>query len=55
MCEDVEATLASLRERGVEATEPIADRGFGLMTAIRLPDGSSMGLYQPKHPMAIAP
>ena len=43
MCEDVEATLASLRERGVEATEPIADRGFGLMTAIRLPDGSSMG------------
>jgi len=50
ICDDVEATVGVLRAKGVEITMPVADRGWGLVTEIRLPDGSAMGLYQPKHP-----
>ena len=34
-------------------TRPIADQGFGIVTAIELPGGGEIGLYQPKHPLAI--
>ena len=27
------------------------DEGFGLLTAIRLPDGTELGLYEPRHPL----
>jgi hypothetical protein len=50
MCDDVHAASARLAERGIEATMPIADRGWGLVTALRLPGGDEIGLYQPKHP-----
>jgi catechol 2,3-dioxygenase-like lactoylglutathione lyase family enzyme len=49
MCDDVEATSEELRAKGVEVG-PIEDQGFGLMTAIRLPDGEELGLYEPRHP-----
>jgi hypothetical protein len=54
MCDDIEATVAELRRKGVEIAQPVADHGYGLVTAIRLPDGEELGLYQPKHPMAIS-
>jgi predicted enzyme related to lactoylglutathione lyase len=50
MCDDVADTVAKLKSKGVEITAPIADRGWGLVTELALPDGSRMGLYQPKHP-----
>jgi hypothetical protein len=34
-------------------SRPITDQGFGLVTTIRLPGGTELGLYQPKHPTAI--
>ena len=37
-------------EAVVEFTQPVSDEGFGLVTAIRLPGGSELGLYEPKHP-----
>jgi len=52
MCDDVHATVAKLTAKGVEAA-PVADRGWGLLTQVRLPDGETIGLYQPKHPTAI--
>jgi hypothetical protein len=55
MCEDVHATAASLRARGVELVRPVSDQGFGLMTAIRLPGGGELGLYEPRHPSPLAP
>jgi predicted enzyme related to lactoylglutathione lyase len=57
MCDDVAATMSELRTRGVEFTQPVSDRGFGLVTAIRLPGGGELGLYQPRHasPLADAP
>jgi hypothetical protein len=50
MCDDVHALTAKLAQRGIETTVPIADRGWGLVTALRLPGGDEIGLYQPKHP-----
>jgi predicted enzyme related to lactoylglutathione lyase len=52
MCDDVEATTARLRAQGVHVTKPVTDEGWGLETAIRLPGGGTIGLYQPKHPNA---
>jgi catechol 2,3-dioxygenase-like lactoylglutathione lyase family enzyme len=50
MCDDIEATVAELRAKGVEFCTPVADRGFGLLTTLRVPGGGELGLYQPKHP-----
>ena len=53
MCEDVDATIAKLREKGVECG-PVSNQGWGRLTSIHLPDGGKLGLYQPRHPTAIA-
>jgi catechol 2,3-dioxygenase-like lactoylglutathione lyase family enzyme len=54
MCDDIEATVAELKGRGVTFSGPVSDEGFGLMTAIELPGGGELGLYEPRHPTAIA-
>jgi predicted enzyme related to lactoylglutathione lyase len=53
MCTDVEATIAKLKERGVEVSMPIKDQGWGRLTQLTLPDGQTLGLYEPRHPTAI--
>ena len=53
MCDDIEATTAELREKGVELTRPVSDEGWGLVTAIALPGGVELGLYEPRHPTAL--
>jgi catechol 2,3-dioxygenase-like lactoylglutathione lyase family enzyme len=50
LCDDVEATIADLTAKGVETTGPVADRGWGLLSGIRLPGGGEVGLYEPRHP-----
>ena len=40
MCDDIHVTLAELRDKGVEVARDVADQGWGLLAAIRLPDGS---------------
>jgi catechol 2,3-dioxygenase-like lactoylglutathione lyase family enzyme len=50
MCDDVHETVAQLKSKGVECSRPIQDRGWGLVTAILMPGGEELGLYQPKHP-----
>lgn len=52
MCDDIEATAADLAERGATTEGGISDQGWGLLTAIRLPGGGTLGLYQPRHPVA---
>ena len=44
--------MAELRKKGAEFRSPPAERSWGQVTGIRLPDGSELGLYQPKHPLA---
>ncbi|MEU8517546.1 VOC family protein [Kitasatospora sp. NPDC048722] len=52
MCDDVDATVRELTARGVEFTEPVTSVGWGLKTALRLPGGGEVGLYQPRHAVA---
>ena len=52
MCDNVEATVRELRAKGVEFDGDIVDAGWGLMTAIVLPDGAKLGLYEPRHSVA---
>jgi catechol 2,3-dioxygenase-like lactoylglutathione lyase family enzyme len=51
MCDDIRATLADLRARGVEVAREVSDQGWGLLAAIRLPDGSEFPIYEPRHPL----
>ena len=46
-CDDVYKTVAELKARGVEFTAPVVDRGYGLVTALRMPGGVEVELYQP--------
>ena len=41
--------------RGGRGAWPITDRDWGLLTAIALPGGVELSLYQPKHPTAAQP
>jgi predicted enzyme related to lactoylglutathione lyase len=50
MCDDIAATLAELRAKGVEVTRDVSDQGWGLLAAIALPDGSEFAIYEPRHP-----
>lgn len=52
MCEDVRATVQSLRAQKVACRE-IQKAEWGLYTSLRLPSGGELGLYQPTHPTAV--
>ncbi|MCW2884123.1 MAG: hypothetical protein QOE54_6590 [Streptosporangiaceae bacterium] len=52
MCDDIETTLAMLTAKGVEVSHPIMNAGWGSRASIRLPSGSELSLYQPRHPVA---
>jgi catechol 2,3-dioxygenase-like lactoylglutathione lyase family enzyme len=53
MCDDLEQTAEELKAKGVELARPVSDEGWGLLTAIRLPGGGELGLYEPRHPTAL--
>jgi predicted enzyme related to lactoylglutathione lyase len=48
-CDDIEATVAELKGRGVQFTEPVTDRGYGLVTHFKVPGGFAVQLYQPRY------
>ena len=48
-CDDIEKTVAQLRARGVEFTDPIADHGYGLVTYMKVPGDFKIQLYQPRY------
>jgi predicted enzyme related to lactoylglutathione lyase len=47
LCDDIEATVAELKGKGVRFSRDITDKGWGLLTSISLPGGGEIGLYQP--------
>jgi hypothetical protein len=51
MCDDIEKTMAELSSKGVEFTQPVSDEGWGLVTALTVPGGGELGLYEPRHPL----
>lgn len=52
MCDDLETTVNDLTARGVQFARPVSDQRWGRLTAIRLPGGGEIGLYEPRHPTA---
>lgn len=52
MCDDLDATIAMLTKKGVDC-DPVSTQRWGRLTAVHLPDGSRLGLYQPLHPTAL--
>ena len=52
MCDDLKATMAGLRGKGVSCSEVHEER-WGSLTHISLPGGGKLGLYEPKHAKAI--
>ena len=53
MCDDLEATMGELRSKGVEFTQEVSDQRWGRMTRFRLPGGGDVGLYEPRHALAL--
>jgi catechol 2,3-dioxygenase-like lactoylglutathione lyase family enzyme len=53
MCDDLPAEMAALAAKGVQCSEVHQER-WGSITNVRLPGGGDVGLYQPRHPVAIA-
>ena len=52
MCDDIEKTVAELREKAVRIVAAPSDYGWGIMARIEIPGGGEIGLYQPRHPIA---
>ena len=52
LCDDVEDTMRDLRDKGVQFTQEITEERWGRVTRFRLPGGSDMGMYEPRHPRA---
>jgi catechol 2,3-dioxygenase-like lactoylglutathione lyase family enzyme len=50
MCDDIHATLAELQAKGAEVARGVSDQGWGLLAALRLPDGGELPIYEPRHP-----
>ncbi len=48
MCDDVQAFVAEMKARNVTCG-PVMDRGWGVLTEVRLPGGGKLGVYQPRH------
>jgi hypothetical protein len=51
MCQDIQATVTELEGKGVKVLRPVSDEGWGLLTAIEIPGGGELGLYEPRHPL----
>jgi predicted enzyme related to lactoylglutathione lyase len=55
MCDNVQATVEELERKGADFTRPISDAGFGRITALRLPGGGELCLYEPRHHSPLLP
>jgi hypothetical protein len=48
MCDDVTGFIGGMKKQGIDCG-PVLDRGWGLLTEVRLPGGGKLGVYQPRH------
>jgi hypothetical protein len=53
ICDDIAATVADLRAKGIEIPDEPEAQGFGVVTMMHLPGGLEIVLYEPRHPTAI--
>lgn len=48
-CADIETTKRRLAAKDVKFEDKVVDAGWGLLTRVKLPDGTTIGLYEPRH------
>lgn len=53
MCDDLKSEIELLIKKSVEFSE-VQEARWGSIVRIKLPGGGEVGLYQPKHPTALA-
>jgi catechol 2,3-dioxygenase-like lactoylglutathione lyase family enzyme len=52
ICDDLKLEIASLAKKNVKCSV-VQEARWGSITKLQLPGGGTVGLYQPKHPLAI--
>ena len=52
MCDDINATVAELRAKGITVQGDPVDEGWGISVMLTLPGGLEVQLYEPRHPVA---
>jgi hypothetical protein len=52
VCDDLEATVAELADRGIAVEGGTSEQRWGRVTAVPLPGGGRVGLYEARHPTA---
>jgi hypothetical protein len=53
MCDDIQATVAELRDQGVDVRGEPEDKGFGVGLTLVLAGGVEVLLYEPRHETAV--
>lgn len=53
MCSNLQEEITALQTKGVQCSS-VHEARWGSMTKMTLPGGGEIGLYQPKHPLAIS-
>lgn len=53
MCDDLKSEISALERKGVSCSKVLEER-WGSITRFTLPGGGKIGLYQPKHPLALS-
>jgi catechol 2,3-dioxygenase-like lactoylglutathione lyase family enzyme len=48
-CDNINQTVNELKARGIEFTQDVEDRGYGLVTFFKVPGDFQIQLYQPKY------
>jgi len=48
-CDDIQATVARLRDKGVSFSDEVTDQGYGLCIHFEMPGGVKVELYQPQY------
>jgi len=54
MCDDLATEMRRLGEQGVQCSA-VEDARWGSVTKVRLPGGSDIGIYEPKHAAMVEP
>jgi catechol 2,3-dioxygenase-like lactoylglutathione lyase family enzyme len=52
VCDDLQVEIAALAAKNIGCSE-VEEARWGSVTKIQLPGGGEVGLYQPKHPLAL--
>ena len=52
VCDDLQVEIAAFAAKNIQCSE-VEEARWGSVTKIQLPGGGEVGLYQPKHPLAL--